>query len=247
MRLSQFLLKIEKIAGENDISPVFIVGGVPRDKVLANLNKLNDIDLTTGDDSIHYLAKELSIKLKGPGVVYRVMGDGHSRLMVGDLKIDFSSNFKIPKITEILTGKGIEHPSSMLEELYSRDFTCNTLLMPMTLDKIDDLTGLAKQDIEEKVLRTCLEPNLTLGYDPKRIVRMIYLAAKLGFKVDAHAIDWVIQHPQVLAQVQPEYWTKKLVKAFKYNHKTTLDMIKILQIGPYLPRSPALTQYLGKT
>lgn len=247
MRLSQFLLKIDKIAKENNISPCFCVGGVPRDRILANLNKLNDIDLTTGDDSIHYLAKELSIKLKGPGIVYRVMDDGHSRLMVGELKLDFSSNFKIPKITEILAAKGIEHPSSMLEELYSRDFTCNTLLMPMTLDRVDDLTGQGKQDIKEKILRTCLDPNLTLGYDPKRIVRLIYLSAKLGFSVEDHAIDWVIQHPQVLAQVQPEYWTKKLIKAFKYNHKITLNLIKTLQIGPYLPRSPALIQYLGKS
>lgn len=246
MRLSHFLLLLGEIAYKNGYAPPYIVGGVPRDRSLGIINKLNDIDLTTGDDSIHYLAKEISLRLKGPGVIFRTMDDGHSRLILGDLKLDFSSNFKIPGISKILQQKGVNHPSSLVEELYSRDFTCNSLLMPMDLSKIEDLLGVGKEDIADKVLRTCLTPELTLGHDPKRLPRLLYLAAKLQFAVDTPIIDWVLQHPQVCTQIKPDYWTKKLKKAFELDTSGTLALIRSLQIAPYLPRSPILTPYYSQ-
>src|ERR1035437_7731699 len=129
MKLSQLLSIISGIAREKDISEVFCCGGVPRDRILKKNNALNDIDLTTGDQGIHYLAKEVAIKLKSNKTSYLSMPDGHARVMLGELKLDFSSNFRVPGIYDILKKMGISNPTGMQMELYSRDFTCNALLM----------------------------------------------------------------------------------------------------------------------
>ena len=55
MKLRALLALINQVQAANDISPVFITGGIARDKALDKLNgthllkNINDIDLTTGD------------------------------------------------------------------------------------------------------------------------------------------------------------------------------------------------------
>jgi hypothetical protein len=127
MKLSQLLSIINQIADQKGISTPFVCGGVPRDRILKKNNALNDIDLTTGDQGIHYLAKEVAIKLRSAKTSYLAMPDGHARVMLGDLKLDFSSNFRIPGIYEILQKKGIQDPTEMQMELYSRDFILQTI------------------------------------------------------------------------------------------------------------------------
>ena len=51
------LLEIKRLAKDNGLSEPYIVGGLPRDKILHRINKVEDIDLTSGDDSIHQLAE----------------------------------------------------------------------------------------------------------------------------------------------------------------------------------------------
>ena len=133
MRLSELLLAIEKVASDKGLSRPFIVGGLVRDKLLERVDRVNDVDITTGDQGIHFLAREIAERLKDhPNFSYEVMADGHSRIVIGRFKIDFSSNFKAPAIEYMLQKAGIEDPTEMQKELYSRDFTCNAALM--TLD-----------------------------------------------------------------------------------------------------------------
>src|SRR4051812_355246 len=123
MKLSELLILISKIAQEQKISTPFMCGGVPRDRVLKKVNSLSDVDLTTGDQTIHSLAKEVSMVLKSPQVNYTVMPDQHARITIGDFKLDFSSNFIVPHIDTLLTKSGISKPNSMQQEAFSRDFT----------------------------------------------------------------------------------------------------------------------------
>ena len=54
----------------------------------------------------------------------------------------------------MLQESGIKEISAMHEELYSRDFTCNTVLMSLDLKRILDPTGLAINDIQSKIIKT---------------------------------------------------------------------------------------------
>jgi tRNA nucleotidyltransferase/poly(A) polymerase len=244
MKLTEILNILDSVCKDNSLSQGFIVGGTPRDKILGRSKEIEDIDITTGDKGIHYLAKEASIKLQGPNTSYKVLDDGHAQIVVDGFKIDFSSNFNIPDIRKMLIKAGLEEPTEMQLELYSRDFTCNALLMSLDLKNVLDPTGLGLQDIKKKRLRTCLPAAITLGYDNKRVARILYLAAKLGFDVDPEIIAWVKKNPESLINASPQYVIKKLKSAVKYDLKKTVNLLDQMGLWKQVPSIEELTPYM---
>ena len=63
MKLSELLYAIEQIAEEKGLSKPYIVGGLPRDRIIGRKKQINDIDITTGDSNIKLLASELANRL----------------------------------------------------------------------------------------------------------------------------------------------------------------------------------------
>lgn len=238
------ILKIIDVISANIGATCRIVGGAPRDKMLNRSDNIEDIDLTTGDDKIHFVAKEASIKLKSPNMNYKVLDDGHAQITIGGFKLDFSSNFNIPNVRPMLVKSGLKNPTNMQAELYSRDFTCNALLMTLDLKKIEDPLGLSLQDIKAKKLRTCLPAAITLGYDNKRVVRILYMAAKLDFTVDTEIIDWVKAHPDSIKNCTQQYLIKKLAKSIKYNKEKTVSLLDQMNLWKSIPPIKELEKYI---
>lgn len=235
---------MEDISNKQGISTVFIVGGTPRDKVLGRLDRIADLDITTGDKTIDYLAKEVSIVLgKQYNISVKTMKDGHSSIFAGDLKLDFSSNFNVPNIDTILKNMGIKNPTNMQKELFSRDFTCNTLLMGMDLKTITDPTGRGFKDIKEKKIRTCLAPEITLSSNKNRVIRAIYLAAKLGFEIDDDIINWVKKYPDSVRIASPNTLTEKLNEAIDYDTEKTVKLLNMMNLWDHVPLSEKLYPY----
>ena len=167
MKLTELLKEIELLAQKKGFSTPYIVGGLPRDKVLNRANSFGDIDITTGDDGVKHLAKEVAINFHKYVTNYMVMSDGHAQVSFGDLKMDFSSNFIMPGVAYLLRKSGVSNVTEMQKEIYSRDFTCNTLLMDFALKEVKDPTGKGVKDINDKIIRTCLSPALSLGFNDR--------------------------------------------------------------------------------
>ena len=153
--IKEVLLTIEKIAKERGHSRPFICGGVPRDKVLNNVGRIKDIDITTGDSTVHDLAKDVVGYYRNRNPEFKIHNDGHSEMNLDGLKIDFSSNFVMPNISNILKRHGLKNPTPMQKEMYSRDFTINALIMTMDMVEIKDPIGLGLIDANQKMIRTC--------------------------------------------------------------------------------------------
>ena len=243
MNIKELLSLIASVAKNKGVSTPFICGGTPRDKVLNRLDQMADLDITTGDASIHLLGQELSKAL--PGSNYKVMPDGHAQITIDKFKVDLSSNFRVPGIKMMLYKAGIKNPTEMQCELYSRDFTCNALLLSMDLKNIFDPTGLGMKDIQKKLIRTCLPAQLTLGSQHKRIVRVVYLAAKLGFEVDPEIINWVKANPQFFADAKPKYLSGKLQKALDADKEKTVKLLDAMDLWKFIPPLPALLPYMN--
>jgi tRNA nucleotidyltransferase/poly(A) polymerase len=223
MGVKEILFKIKELAKDNGLSEPYIVGGLPRDKILNRSRKVEDIDLTSGDESIHQLAELVSNEFK---VAPMSFPDGHYQLHINNMKFDFSSNYNSPDVEYFLNKAGVEEPSKMLLELFSRDFTCNTLIIPLTLRKIIDPTGLALDDIKKKIIRTPLPPRITLRDDTKRVIRSIYLAAKLGFTVEPDIIKWAKMHPdRIREEVSQGFSKRKLADATRADAEKTIDLM----------------------
>ena len=230
MKLIDLLQLIDDTAKEKGLSTPFVCGGIPRDKVI-NKIKFNDIDITTGDQDIHFLAKEVYFKLKKFNATYVTGNDGHVSIFFQGVKIDFSSNFIVPKIEEITKMK----ISSIHQELLSRDFTCNALLMSMDLKKIYDPLRKGIKAIHAKEIDTCLDPEITLRLDPNRIIRAIYLSSKLNFRLSKRVKNWIIANKEIIYQVKPKYIVEKINKAMRFNQENTIKLIKELEIENIIP------------
>lgn len=242
MNIQEVLSLIAELVKRNNLSGSFIVGGVPRDKLLGRLKTVEDIDITSGDESIHKLSELLS---KETGGSYKKFPDGHSHVIIDSIKFDFSSNYYDPQVKPLLAKAGVKNPSNLQVELYSRDFTVNCLLMTLDLKDIKDPLGLGINDIKARRIRTPIPAKFTLGNDHKRIVRVIYLAAKLGMEVDDEIIEWVKANKQYFSDTKSKYLSTKLNQAINYDKDKTIELLNKMDLWQYVPPLPALSKYVG--
>ena len=183
----------------------YIVGGAPRDFALGFAVK--DIDVVVepknGKNAVT-LAEEVARMLGG----FHVAADDLGVVHIGPVKADVlydGVNLKGQKI-EIVTSrkekydrgaaKGSNKPSevepgTILEDLLRRDFTFNALVWRL-LDVADgadkapilDLTGMGFRDLQDKIVKTPLDPRETFADDPTRMLRAVRFAVKYGFELD---------------------------------------------------------------
>lgn len=244
MQIKELLSLIANIAKNEGLSEPFIVGGLPRDKLLNKVGEVKDIDITTGDESIKQLAQAVNkvLSVNYPDVSMKTFPDGHSQINTDGIKIDFSSNFKSPEVTKLLARAGYKG-NPMMEELMSRDFTVNTLLLGMDLQTIKDPTGSGIKDIKNKILKTPLPPEITLSNDPKRIPRIIYMATKLGFDVEPQIIDFVKKNPQLMKGLKEKYIANKINQSLDKDPYKTIELINKMNLWDYIPITEKLRPY----
>lgn len=119
-------------------------------------------------------------------------------------------------------GKGYKphmvEPADIREDVLRREFTFNTLLWRL-LDlehgpdraEIIDLTGLGKQHLEERLIKTPLDPDKTFSDDPTRMLRAIKFVAKYGFKVPSDVAASIRRNAPKLKQMPWDAVRKILV------------------------------------
>lgn len=243
MKLQELFKLIDLTAKEIKASKPFLVGGFVRDVVIGNYKNIKDVDLTCGDSSSDKLGQAVLEKI--PKAVYTKFSDGHGCLSFDDFKVDFSNNFNVDNIDVLLKQKGIVKPTNLEREVYSRDFTINTLLMPLDLSKIYDLTKRGVKDIKLKTIDTCLEPEITLSSDPRRIVRIVYLGAKLGFLPSKRIIDWTKANINYVKDIDSGYFDDKINKAMEKNSHITIEIINLLGLSSFVSTTNKYTEAIG--
>lgn len=247
MKLKELFFKLEEVQKKIGASTPYYCGGLPRDKFMERLYNISDIDITTGDKTINYLAQEFeNILKKDYNITRKTMPDGHTSIFIGNLKLDFSSNFNTPNIEEILFEKGIKSPTDLQKEIYSRDFTCNALLMTIDLKRIIDLTKNGINDIKDKKIKCCLDPSITLMTNRNRVVRAIYLACKLDFDIDDSIINFVKSNPDSIKVSTTRSLVKKLNESFEKDADKASFLLTKMNLWNYIPISKEIYPYYIK-
>jgi len=158
---------------------IYIVGGFVRDILLEREKK--EIDFLVIGDGIVF-AENLSERIGGEKVsVFKNFGTAHFRYndydleFVGARKESYDRTSRKPVVTN----------GTFNDDISRRDFTINTLALSLNKNNygelIDTFGGLA--DLEQKLLRTPLNPQETFNDDPLRIMRAFRFAAQLNFNV----------------------------------------------------------------
>jgi tRNA nucleotidyltransferase/poly(A) polymerase len=243
MALRELLGEIKRLAAENKISQPFIVGGVPRDRVMGKKSKtINDIDLTTGDQDALKLGVLLANNFKNSK--YRTYDDGHSSINIAGLRIDFSSNFVIPNIQEILIKKGVKDIDPIKKELYSRDFTMNTLLEDLDLSNVYDLTKTGVDDIKSEIIRCPIDPNITIGADPRRILRAIKYAIKFDFVIEDGLKGVILERRKSIANLPKRFVQDRMNEIVRLDNEKGLEMLIEFKLLPIVPLSKVIYDML---
>lgn len=232
MKIKDLLLKIDDIHKINKTSKPYVCGGVARDKFMGRLDNISDLDITTGDTSVQFLAQEFLNAMKKDYNVQSKLGiDGHLSVMLGNFKLDFSSNFVLPNV-ESIVGKQL---TNLEKESYSRDFTCNSLLSDITLSNVFDPTGKGIKDINNKKIDTILDPSIVFTNSKNRPIRSIYLAVKLDFDLSDRVIDFLTKYPFIVKESTSSSLKEKLDYCIKKDKDKTVSLLKKTNMISFIP------------
>ena len=170
----------------------YVVGGFVRDYLL-NRGQKKDIDFVTVGNGI-LLAKELSIKLGNTSQVsvFKRFGTAMFKYeqteleFVGARKESYSEDSRKPHVED----------GTLEDDQKRRDFTINTLAISMNRENfgelIDPFNGV--EDLNNKIIKTPLEPNVTYSDDPLRMMRAIRFAAQLHFEIEKDSFQAIIDN-----------------------------------------------------
>ncbi len=241
MNLKQTLAKIEALSRYYLIDKPYIVGGIPRDYSLGREMKTDDIDLTTNTADIIRLGILTAEHFKKTFILFE---DSHVTVHMDQFSLDFSSNFISEKVVDYLKSNNKNDPK--FYEVYSRDFTINTLHQDLITKEIYDPTGQGLDDLKNSVIRTPVDPEITLNDDPRRIYRAINLAARYQFKIDDSLKEYVIQNPELIKSesIKDKFVSLKIGEALESNPQYTIELLKELNLLDTVPLSGKFKDYL---
>jgi tRNA nucleotidyltransferase/poly(A) polymerase len=119
-------------------------------------------------------------------------------------------------------------PGSLEDDLLRRDFTVNAMAKARSGELIDLFDG--QKDLADKVLRTPIDPRITLADDPLRALRAVRFSVKLGFHLDAELVDALHDPalPELMAQVSSDRVREELARSMKIDTWGTLQMLQRL-------------------
>lgn len=120
-------------------------------------------------------------------------------------------------------------PGSLEDDLRRRDFTVNAIAKSQAGELIDLFEG--RRDLSNRVLRTPLDPMVTLADDPLRALRAVRFSVKLGFSMAPDLVEALHspELPEWMAGVSCDRVREELGKAMKAN---TWETLKLLQQLP---------------
>lgn len=180
----------------------YVVGGFVRDYLLKRDAK-KDIDFVTVGSGIE-LAQKVHAKCKGASKlsVFKRFGtamfkwEGMELEFVGARKESYSEDSRNPSVED----------GSLDDDQKRRDFTVNALAISLNEanygELVDPFNGL--EDLEKKILRTPLDPDVTYSDDPLRMMRAIRFAAQLKFNIEESSFQSIQKNAKRIEIVSME-------------------------------------------
>ncbi|MDX2003431.1 MAG: HD domain-containing protein [Chitinophagales bacterium] len=208
---ASILEKVAATAAETG-TETYAVGGYVRDKILGRPTK--DIDIVCVGNGIEF-AKAVAHKFKPVPKVAFFKNFGTAMFKIKDMEVEFVGARKESYTRD--SRKPYVEDGSIEDDQNRRDLTINALaysLNPQNYGEIVDPFG-GLQHLEEKLIKTPLDPDITFSDDPLRMMRAIRFAVQLGFSI----------HPETLASITKNAHRIEIVS----QERITVELNKIIE------------------
>jgi poly(A) polymerase len=191
---------------------VFLVGGAVRDEIMGKIPKDLDFTIDAGFDAgIKFsveLAMHLGVYKSGSNpVIYENFGTAKLSLANNNQNLpNIELEFVAPRMEKYdnKSRKPIVTSGDLDSEVKRRDLTINSLLKNISTGEIIDMTGKGIHDIENGIIRTPLNPDITFKDDPLRMLRAIRFACKYGFKFETEVIKGIKKNAERIKIISSE-------------------------------------------
>lgn len=197
---------VSKTADELGVQ-AYVIGGFVRDLLLERPSK--DIDIVIIGNGIQFaelVAKKLKVKLS----VFKNFGT--AMLKYKDAEVEFVGARKESYRSD--SRKPIVENGTLEDDQKRRDFSINALALALHSDQygelIDPFNGIT--DLENKLIRTPLDPVETFSDDPLRMLRAVRFASQLSFTIDSIALEAIKANVERIAIISQERITEELNK-----------------------------------
>ena len=207
--LQQDIFQLIKTCADELQVDAYAIGGYVRDIFLQRNSK--DIDVVVIGQGID-LATKVHEKL-GPEAHLSVFKTyGTAQIKFNDTEIEFVGARK--ESYHHLSRKPQVEVGTLEDDQNRRDFTINALAIGISKNNyaqlLDPFQGL--NDLQQKILRTPLDPTITYSDDPLRMMRAIRFACQLQFTIEEQSLLAISQNKERIKIVSKERITDELNK-----------------------------------
>ncbi|WP_233901073.1 CCA tRNA nucleotidyltransferase [Tenacibaculum piscium] len=170
----------------------YVIGGFVRDFILKR-GTAKDIDVVAVGSGIELAKKVASLLPNKPKVqVFKTYGTAMLRFK--DVEIEFVGARK-ESYTEDSRNPEVES-GTLQDDQNRRDFTINALALSLNKDTfgllLDPFDGIS--DLEAKIIKTPLDPDITYSDDPLRMMRAIRFASQLNFVIEQESLSAIAKN-----------------------------------------------------
>ena len=216
-------LKILNIIKDNSYE-AYIVGGFVRDYVMGI--KSNDVDITT-----NARPKDL-IKIFPNANIDNEMY-GSITIYLNNIRFEITTYRDDGNYLDNRHPDTINYVDDLKVDLKRRDFTINTICMDNGGNIVDLFSS--RSDINEKIIKTVINPLESFKIDSFRILRAIRFATTLDFELDKEVKEAIIQSRYLLKDLSINRKKEELDKIFSSpNVDKGVMLIKELGLGDVL-------------
>ncbi len=190
----------------------YVVGGYVRDLFLRRPS--DDIDFVTVGSGIE-LARSIAAKLHRPERVNVYENYGTAQLRYQGLDLEFVGARRESYHRE--SRNPIVEDGTLHDDQCRRDFTINAMAICVNADRfgelLDPFGGLG--DLEARLIRTPLDPDVTFSDDPLRMMRAIRFATQLDFTIFPDTFKAIRRNAQRIKIITRERINDELMKIMK--------------------------------
>lgn len=164
----------------------YVVGGYVRDIFLER--PTNDIDVVVVGSGIQ-VASELKQMLGRKAHLSVFRNFGTAQVKLHDIEVEFVGARRESYNRD--SRKPIVEDGTLEDDQNRRDFTINAMAVCLNADRFGELVDpfYGIEDLEDGIIRTPLDPDITFSDDPLRMMRCVRFATQLNFMIEDETFE----------------------------------------------------------